>query len=179
MKMLAYILVAPVADALCGPFYSYRQYKTLHSSPYILPGGMLIFLYRCHCLLRKAISDVPMFKRSPRYVLMIVIMAIGMMMSSMVTFASHGTNGLTGYEMNLHDAEVTMSMQDHSHDSDIPQSGHAGHHQTDHFHETPEQPPSVEISLSPVTDRWLPLADLRSPVKATDIIYRPPSIRQI
>lgn len=33
----------PVADALCGPFYSYRQYKTLHSSPYILPGGMLIF----------------------------------------------------------------------------------------------------------------------------------------
>ncbi|VDA01332.1 hypothetical protein BANRA_05530 [Klebsiella pneumoniae] len=56
----------------------------------------------------------PMFKRSPRYVLMIVIMAIGMMMSSMVTFASHGTNGLTGYEMNLHDAEVTMSMQDHS-----------------------------------------------------------------
>ncbi|MGF8424027.1 hypothetical protein AAGO62_29625 [Klebsiella pneumoniae] len=92
----------------------------------------------------------PMFKRSPRYVLMIVIMAIGMMMSSMVTFASHGTNGLTGYEMNLHDAEVTMSMQDHS-----------------------------EISLSPVTDRWLPLADLRSPVKATDIIYRPPSIRQI
>ncbi|HFS6861197.1 TPA: hypothetical protein ACH1JJ_005316, partial [Klebsiella pneumoniae] len=72
-----------------------------------------------------------------------------------------------------------MSMQDHSHDSDIPQSGHAGHHQTDHFHETPEQPPSVEISLSPVTDRWLPLADLRSPVKATDIIYRPPSIRQI
>ncbi|HAS0917609.1 TPA: HupE/UreJ family protein [Enterobacter asburiae] len=61
----------------------------------------------------------------------------------------------------------------------IPQSGHAGHHQTDHFHETPEQPPSVEISLSPVTDRWLPLADLRSPVKATDIIYRPPSIRQI
>ena len=51
----------------------------------------------------------PMFKRSPRYVLMIVIMAIGMMMSSMVTFASHGTNGLTGYEMNLHDAEVTMS----------------------------------------------------------------------
>ena len=34
----------------------------------------------------------PMFKRSPRYVLMIVIMAIGMMMSSMVTFASHGTN---------------------------------------------------------------------------------------
>ncbi|MGZ9928031.1 hypothetical protein ACXYTC_23870, partial [Escherichia coli] len=59
MKMLAYILVAPVADALCGPFYSYRQYKTLHSSPYILPGGMLIFLYRCHCLLRKAISDVP------------------------------------------------------------------------------------------------------------------------
>lgn len=121
----------------------------------------------------------PMFKRSPRYVLMIVIMAIGMMMSSMVTFASHGTNGLTGYEMNLHDAEVTMSMQDHSHDSDIPQSGHAGHHQTDHFHETPEQPPSVGISLSPVTDRWLPLADLRSPVKATDIIYRPPSIRQI
>jgi hypothetical protein len=43
MKMLAYILVAPVADALCGPFYSYRQYKTLHSSPYILPPGMLIF----------------------------------------------------------------------------------------------------------------------------------------
>ena len=120
-----------------------------------------------------------MFKRSPRYILMIVIMAVGMMISSMGTFASHGTNGLTGYEMNLHDAEVTMSMQDHSHDSDIPQSGHAGHHQTDHFHETPEQPPSVEISLSPVTDRWLPLADLRSPVKATDIIYRPPSIRQI
>ncbi|HFV6142460.1 TPA: hypothetical protein ACH9V4_004459 [Escherichia coli] len=42
-----------------------------------------------------------MFKRSPRYILMIVIMAVGMMMSSMGTFASHGTNGLTGYEMNL------------------------------------------------------------------------------
>jgi D-serine deaminase-like pyridoxal phosphate-dependent protein len=55
-----------------------------------------------------------MFKRSSRYVLMIVIMAVGMMMSSMGTFASHGTNGLTGYEMNLHDAEVTMTMQDHS-----------------------------------------------------------------
>ena len=87
-----------------------------------------------------------MFKRSPRYILMIVIMAVGMMMSSMGTFASHGTNGLTGYEMNLHDAEVTMTVQDHSHDSDIPQSGHAGHHQTDHFHETPQQPPSVEIT---------------------------------
>jgi hypothetical protein len=60
-----------------------------------------------------------MFKRSPRYILMIVIMAVGMMMSSMGTFASHGTNGLTGYEMNLHDAEVTMTVQDHSHDSDI------------------------------------------------------------
>ena len=79
-----------------------------------------------------------MFKRSPRYILMIVIMAVGMMMSSMGTFASHGTNGLTGYEMNLHDAEVTMTVQDHSHDSDIPQSGHAGHHQTDHFHELPQ-----------------------------------------
>ena len=45
-----------------------------------------------------------MFKRSPRYILMIVIMAVGMMMSSMGTYASHGTNGLTGYEMNLHDA---------------------------------------------------------------------------
>jgi hypothetical protein len=55
-----------------------------------------------------------MFKRSPRYILMIVIMAVGMMMSSMGTFASHGTNGLTGYEMNLHDAEVTMTVQDHS-----------------------------------------------------------------
>ncbi|VTM52610.1 Uncharacterised protein [Klebsiella quasipneumoniae] len=120
----------------------------------------------------------PMFKRSPRYVLMIVIMAIGMMMSSMVTFASHGTNGLTGYEMNLHDAEVTMSMQDHSHDSDIPQSGHAGHHQTDHFHETPEQPPSVEISLSPVTDRWLPLADLRSRLRPrTSFTVLPASAR--
>nr|WP_259657369.1 hypothetical protein [Escherichia coli] len=64
-----------------------------------------------------------MFKRSPRYVLMIVIMAFGMMMSSMGTFASHGTNGLTGYEMNLHDAEVTMTMQDHSHDSDIWPAG--------------------------------------------------------
>lgn len=31
-----------------------------------------------------------MFKRSPRYVLMIVIIAVGMMMSSMGTFASHG-----------------------------------------------------------------------------------------
>jgi O-antigen/teichoic acid export membrane protein len=45
MKMLAiYILVAPVADALCGPFYSYRQYKTLHSSPYILPGDANLFI---------------------------------------------------------------------------------------------------------------------------------------
>jgi hypothetical protein len=43
MKMLAYILVAPVADALCGPFYSYRQYKTLHSSPYILPGDANLY----------------------------------------------------------------------------------------------------------------------------------------
>jgi hypothetical protein len=88
----------------------------------------------------------PMFKRSPRYVLMIVIMAIGMMMSSMVTFASHGTNGLTGYEMNLHDAEVTMSMQDHSHDSDILSSATQAIIRQIHFMKTPEQPPSVEIS---------------------------------
>ncbi|MCB5219641.1 hypothetical protein LHV26_20665 [Providencia stuartii] len=146
---------------------------------YILPGGMLIFSLCYEDCLRETPAMYLMFKRSPRYILMIVIMAVGMMMSSMGTFASHGTNGLTGYEMNLHDAEVTMTVQDHSHDSDIPQSGHAGHHQTDHFHETPQQPPSVEISLSPVADRWLPLADLRSPVKATDIIYRPPSTRQI
>jgi hypothetical protein len=89
-----------------------------------------------------------MFKRSPCYILMIVIMAVGMMMSSMGTFASHGTNGLTGYEMNLHDAEVTMTVQDHSHDSDIPQSGHAGHHQTDHFHETLSSRPLWRSPLS-------------------------------
>ncbi|CNI20668.1 Uncharacterised protein [Yersinia massiliensis] len=119
------------------------------------------------------------FKRSPHYFLMIVIMTVGMMISSMGTFASHGTNGLTGYEMSLHDAEINVTMQEHFHDSDIRQSGHAGHHQADHFHETPEQPPSVETSLSPVADRWLLLFDHRSPIRATDIIYRPPSSRQI
>jgi hypothetical protein len=58
MKMLAYILVAPVADALCGPLFI-SPIQDFTFQPLHPPGGMLIFLYRCHCLLRKAISDVP------------------------------------------------------------------------------------------------------------------------
>jgi hypothetical protein len=39
MKMLAYILVAPVADALCGPFYSYRPIQDFTFQPLHPPRG--------------------------------------------------------------------------------------------------------------------------------------------
>ena len=108
----------------------------------------------------------PLFRRSPRYVVMIFIMAIGMMISSMGSFASHGTNGLTGNDVDIHDVLKASDAFGHSHDSNAQ-------------HETPEPPPSVEISFTPVAESWRVLEDTRSPVKSTDIIYRPPSLRVI
>ncbi|MEH5573139.1 hypothetical protein PO590_13780 [Raoultella ornithinolytica] len=110
---------------------------------------------------------------------MIFIMAIGMMISSMGSFASHGTNGLTGNDVDFHDVSMTLDAFGHSHDSDTQGIGHSGHNTADHFHETPEPPPSVEMTLAPIADSWHVLEDTRSPVKSTDIIYRPPSLLTI
>ncbi|EPG8865140.1 hypothetical protein ACRARH_13555 [Phytobacter ursingii] len=110
---------------------------------------------------------------------MIFIMAIGMMISSMGSFASHGTNGLTGNDVDIHDVLKASDAFGHSHDSNAQRMGHSGHNAADHFHETPEPPPSVEISFTPVAESWRVLEDTRSPVKSTDIIYRPPSLRVI
>ncbi|MCA7014375.1 hypothetical protein LF934_17215 [Dickeya dadantii] len=121
----------------------------------------------------------PMFKHSSRYVLMIIIMAFGMMFSSMGTFASHGTNGLVGSETNYHTTGFSPYASGHSHDTDVFPSGSSGHNSADHFHETPEQLPTVEIPLTPVADGWQLYPEPRTPVKTTDIIYRPPSTREI
>lgn len=113
-------------------------------------------------------------KRPLRMIVMLCIMAFGMFFSSMGSFASHGSNAITQSEVTWDQADNVQSVYMHAHDSDGIQRGHSGHHAADHFHETPERPPVIEIDIPHVADSWGNRTAVITPYKRAESRYRPP-----
>ena len=111
-----------------------------------------------------------------RNLLMITIMACGMLFSSVNAVASHGTNGFTVNPSGFHETEATVLLSDDFHHHDMFQRSHGGHNAADHFHETPERPPVIEIEVPHVADSWIMLPDTRTPRRPAEFRYRPPTL---
>lgn len=113
-------------------------------------------------------------KHPLRHIMMLCIMAFGMFLSSMGSVASHGSNAISQSEVTWNQAGSVQSVYLHSHDSDGLQRGLSGHHAADHFHETPERPPFIEIDIPHVADSWGSATDDTTPYQRTESRYRPP-----